>query len=103
MVVRYHLGLGVGHIYAHHQSSDAVHPSVAPQEQNNDEEVEVCTSGVSEGGTSGCDRMDDGYSSDPDDEDWQDENEDESEDEGEDEIGNSSDDEEILAIDEMYG
>jgi hypothetical protein len=103
--MRYHLGLGVGHIHTRQQSSAVVHPSIPPQEHDNraQDEVEVCGDGADEDDR----RLGDEYSSDPDDEDWHDEDEgeseSESESESEDESDNPSDDEDFLARDEMYG
>lgn len=99
MMMRYHPGFGVGHTYAHDQASGGT--SHSPREGSDDEEIDlqkedhICrpddNAGAKEHEGEGA-------------------NEDEDEDaevDSEDEEGgssdNESDDEEFLAMDEMYG
>lgn len=88
MLMRYHFGLGVGHVYSHHISSKNSSPTAIPEdlseETSSRELIENEPDPLDE------EKEDDGYS-DVDDDDKASEHEDE------------IDEEEIAVMDEMYG
>jgi hypothetical protein len=106
MIMRYYLGLAVGHTYGYHQRSSVVNLSATPQ-GNNDEVSDEgggdidTTIGMGEAGViNGIDgrEVDGGCNSETDDEEWQDGDEDKNE--GRDDCLSE---EEELAMAEMYG
>jgi hypothetical protein len=83
MLMRYHFGLGVGHVYTHGQATDGVGHST-PEEQAGkpiDAQIEDHFVELSEADASDVDEISD----------------------GQDKNSEPSDDEEFMAMEEMYG
>jgi len=92
MVMRYHYSLGVGHTYSHDQAPVAVVDP--PRQTHHNEEDEISNTGGQESAS---------VPADGEEEDWGEQGWSREHDDGSDSQTDASDDELLLAMDEMYG